>query len=693
MGSKLDGASEFLTGRRSWWALLLAVALAAIAFGVGAVSSTSAPTSLPADADSAKVQQLLKSFPGADLSPAVAVVTRTDGAALTSTDLAAVRAMRERMLAVDRGPATRNASATGQVGPAVVSAPDRKAAISLVPVDAAVTGLPLVDVVDEMRTAGRTALPANLRMELTGGPGFGADIANSFAGADLRLILITALVVAVLLLVTYRSPVLWLVPLIVVALADRVAAIVAGRVVEAAGLTSDGSTSGITSVLVFGAGTNYALLLVSRYREELHHEPDHRRALAVSLRQAGPAVLASNFTVVLALCTLLLAVLPSNRVLGLSAAAGLLVALVFVLLMLPAALALFGRGLFWPFVPRAEDDDRADHEGAWHRVAQAVSDRPLVFGGAGVLLLLVCATGLIGTKIGLSQTEQFRVSAESVDGSRTVAQHFPAGEANPTRIVARTDSAASVQRLAGSLDGVRSVRPAGQNGQGLSSWSVVLDAAPGTDEALGTIRQLRDTLARESAAEALVGGPDAQALDQGDGASHDRRLIIPLILVVVFAVLVLLLRALVAPLLLMISTVLSAVGAIGAGSWISTHVAGFPALDDGVPLFAFLFLVALGVDYTIFLVVRAREENVRRGAREAMVRAVSSTGAVITSAGVVLAAVFAVLGVLPLIVLTQLGIVVGLGILLDTFLVRTVVIPALWSITGDRVWWPGHPTR
>lgn len=684
MGALPDRIAERLSGRRSWWALLLAVLLAGLAFAMGAPSSTSAPVSLPKSADSAQVRELLKTFPSGDLSQGVAVVTRRDGAALTGQDLSAISSMRERMLAVDRGEATKNAP---PAGPTVVPAPDRKAAIAFVPFDSSVTGFPLVDAVKEVRETAKNVLPQGLRVELTGGPGFGADIANSFAGADLRLILITALVVAVLLLITYRSPILWLVPLIVVALADRVASIVSGRVVEALGLVSDGSTSGITSVLVFGAGTNYALLLVSRYREELHRETDHRAALRTAVRHAGPAVLASNLTVVLALGALLFAVLPSNRVLGLSSAVGLLVALVFVMLMLPPALALFGRKLFWPFVPKVSDG-HDEQQGAWHRVASAVSAKPWLYGGVGVLVLVLCSLGLINVKVGLSQTEQFRVTAESVDGARTIGEHYPAGEANPTRVVARTAAAGPVQEILKGVDGVRSVRPAGTSSDGLTSWSVVLAAPPGTDAATGTIRAVRDALRAVPDAQALVGGADAEALDQADGASRDLKVVAPLILLVVFVVLIALLRAVVAPLLLMASTVLSALAAIGAGSWISDHIAGFPALDDGVPLFAFLFLVALGVDYTIFLVTRAREENVTHDTRESMVRAVSATGAVITSAGVVLAAVFAVLGVLPLIVLTQLGIVVGLGILLDTFLVRTVVIPALWSLVGAKVWWP-----
>lgn len=617
------------------------------------------------------------------------MVTRTDDARLTQADLQAVGTMRERMLAVDRGPAAKSSSAAS--GPGVIPSQDGKAAIALVPFDGSLSGFALTDAVKAAREAGDRGLPSDLRAQLTGGPGFGADIANSFSGANFRLILITAVVVALLLLLTYRSPILWLIPLIVVALADRLAAIVAGHAISAFGIEPDGSTSGITSVLVFGAGTNYALLLISRYREELRTREDHRAALRHAVRHAVPAILASNLTVVLALASLIFAVLPSNRALGISAATGILTALIVVLLMLPPALAIFGRKLFWPFIPRPGEQQPVEH-GAWHRIADAVARQPVRYGAAAVLVLVACSFGLLGAKVGLSQTEKFRVAAESVDGSATLAAHYPAGEANPTIVIARQSASAQVVQRAESTDGVLSVRPTGQSSDGLAQLSVVLDAAPASDRSAQIVEDLRHNLDQVSGADALVGGPDAQAVDQAAGASHDLRLVVPSVLAVVFVILIVLLRALVAPVLLLLSTILSSVAALGAGTWISLHIAGFPALDDGVPLFAFLFLVALGIDYTIFLVTRAREENLGHDTRTAMVRAVSATGAVITSAGIVLAAVFAVLGMLPLIVLTQLGIIVGLGILLDTFLVRTVVIPAIWSLLGDKVWWPSRPS-
>ena len=536
-------------------------------------------------------------------------------------------------------------------------------------------------------TTTANGLPAGLRAQVTGGPAFGADIANSFAGANITLLAVTAMVVAVLLIVTYRSPVLWLVPLAVIAFADRAAAVVGTAIAGAAGLSPDGSTSGITSVLVFGAGTNYALLLISRYREELGHTADHRAALRVAVRNAGPAIVASNATVVLALLTLVFASSPSTRSLGVQAASSLLIAADLVLLVLPPLLALCGRRLFWPFIPHVGAKPLTE-SGIWHRIADAVARRPGRVAVVAIAGLAVLCTGLLGTPIGLSQTEQFRVQAESVSGYETLAAHFPSGLTDPTRVIAPTDRAAAIQRAITATPRVVSATPSGQSATGLTQWAVVLDAAPASDDAFETVDALRDSVHKVDPA-ALVGGSDAQARDASAAAVRDRQIVIPAILAVVLLVLYVLLRSALAPLILVAVTVLSALAALGLGGWASVHVFGFPALDNATPLFALLFLVALGVDYTIFLVTRAREETPHHGTRAGIVRAVSATGAVITSAGVVLAAVFCVLGVLPLIVLTQIGIIVGLGILLDTFVVRTVIIPALFTLIGPRIWWPG----
>lgn len=675
--------SAVVTGRRSWLVALvpLLIAGALMALSNGNDDATQSPQSLPASAESARAAAALSTFAGGEQATVLLVATRTDGAPLTPDDLVAVNAARDRMAQVPdvlAGPS-----------PPVVPSTDGQAALATVPLNAELSGFELTDVVKALRAAAADGLPPTLSTHVTGGPAFGADIADAFTGANITLLAVTALVVALLLIVTYRSPVLWLIPLMVIGFADRVATVVGSEVARAAGVTLDGSTAGITSVLVFGAGTNYALLLISRYREELRAEPEHRTALARAVAAAAPAILASNATVVLALLTLVLAVTPSTRSLGICASCGLLVAAVFVLLLLPPLLALAGRKVFWPFIPRATTE-ASTPAGAWHRVAAAVSRRPALVCTAAVAVLAVSATGLLGTGIGLSQTEQFRVQADSVTGFDTLAAHFPEGAASPAIVIGPTVRSAQLKQAITAVPGVVSVTETGVSETGRTMWSVVLDAAPGTDAAFDAVAGLRDSVGAVDS-RTLVGGADAQALDVRDAAVRDRTVLIPLILLVVLAVLFLLLRAVLAPPVLVAATVLSALAALGLGGWASLHLFGFPALDYSTPLFAFLFLVALGVDYTIFLVTRAREETPAHGTRDGMVRAVSATGAVITSAGIVLAAVFCVLGVLPLIVLTQLGIIVGLGILLDTFVVRTLVIPALFALIGDRVWWPTPP--
>ena len=688
-----------LTGRLSAWLMLVVVLLvtgAVFAFA-SSEGSSQAPQTLPDDSEAALVSQVLQEFPDAGSVPAVLVVSREDGSPLGPEGLAAAATAGERMAEVVGAPPQ---------GP--IPAEDGAAALVLVPVDARfLSGEEGSDLVADMRAAVADGLDPGISAQLTGGPGFAADTAAAFEGADFRLLAATALVVAVLLIITYRSPVLWLVPLVIIGVADRVAALLVSLVGETLGVTVDASTSGIVSVLVFGAGTNYALLLVSRYREELRRTSDRRAALRDAYRGAVPAILASNLTVVLALLTLLLATLPNYRSLGLSAAVGLLVALVYALVALPAALAVCGRGLFWPFTPRPAD--RAEPgvntavtpegfrddvpPGAWGRIAAGVVRRPVRVLVSCVLILVFLAFGLLGTRIGLSQTEQFRTPSEAAAGLETAAQHFPAGVTDPVTVLTRTGTEPAVLEAVQDVEGVVTARPAGESGTGWSRVSVTLDAAPATDRSEDSIVALRDAVGRIPGAEALVGGSVAEAVDTADGNVRDLTLIAPLILLVVFVVLVLVLRALIAPLLVIGATVLSSLAALGLGTFVTTQILGFPGLDVSVPLYSFLFLGALGVDYSIFLTIRAREEAATHATREAMVRAVALTGGVITSAGIVLASVFVVLGVLPLIVLTQVGVIVALGVLLDTFIVRTLVVPALFTLTGDRVWWPGDPRR
>lgn len=681
-----DRVAAVVSCRGSWLHGML-LGLATVAMGITAMvliganpAAGQSPLSLPPDSQSARADTLAAQFPGADRVPLILVVTRADGAPLTPADVTAAQA------ASDRARAAAPQRAFIAANPAPALSGDGKAIVAMVPVRADLSGLSLADAVIAVRAAAASGAPRELRLHVTGGPAFGADIANAFAGANVTLLAVTASVVALLLIATYRSPVLWLAPLLVIGFADRVAAALGTGLASLTGLAFDGATSGITSVLVFGAGTNYALLLISRYRQELRVHADHRSALCRAVRRAGPAIVASNATVVLALLTLLFAATPSTRNLGAAGACGVLVAAVAVLVILPPLLAACGRRLFWPFVPPPGDGTAGP--GAWHRAAQWVGRHPGPVAAVSIATLAVLAGGLHGTRIGLSQTEQFRVRADSVSGYEVVAAHFPPGLTNPTLVIAPTDQATRVGQAIAAAPGVVSVSPPQTSPSGLTKWSVLTDAPPASHAAFDVVATLRHSVGPQ----ALVGGADAKALDSQDAAARDRRVLIPAILAVIVVILYALLRSAAAPPTLLAATILGALAALGLGSWTSLHVFGFPGLDNSTPLFAFLFLAALGVDYTIFLVTRAREEA-RAGASDPMVRAVSATGGVITSAGIVLAAVFCVLGVLPLIVMTQLGIIVGLGILLDTFVVRTLVIPALFALVGDRIWWPSSTSH
>src|SRR5215217_5958350 len=591
-----------VTGRRSWLIALL-IAVGAGVFMALAGSNTDAdkpPIQLPPSSGSARAAELLRTFPGADTAPAILVLARNDGSALTPDDLRAADSARQRVLSTAGGP------------PLMVS-PDGHAAVVPIPITPGLSGFALNDQITAPRTSAATGLPDDLGAQLTGGPAFGADISNAMSDANITLLAVTASVVAVLLVVTYRSPILWLVPLTVIGFADRLSTSVGSAVSHATGLTFDGATSGITSVLVFGAGTNYALLLISRYREELARTDDHRLALQGAIARAGPAIVASNATVVLALFTLVFAVAPATRSLGVQAACGLLVAVLLVLLVLPPLLSLFGRRLFWPFIPR-RGGDTAVTGGVWHRIATWVTGHAGRIAVATMVVLALFAIGLVGTPIGLSQIEQFRVKAESVTGYETLAAHFPSGLTDPTRVVGATARAAETRRAIATTPGVVSVNDAGTSMSGKTQWAVVLDAAPASPQAFKTVEELRNSL-KSADSDALVGGSDAQALDARDGAVRDRHVLIPAILAVVLTVLYVLLRAALAPVVLVAVMVLSALSALGLGGWTCVHVLGMPALDyTTTPLFAFLFLVALGVDYTIFLVTR-EEETPTHGTR------------------------------------------------------------------------------
>lgn len=672
--------TTFITARSTSWIVLVAaflVAGAVFALGSGSDGETSPGVGLPASAESAQAAAAQEDLPGADSTSALLVFSR-DGDKLTDEDIEAVNAAAAELAEF---------SNADFVPPPTVS-DDGTAAIVVIPLESEADVAAQADRAAELRETANADLPTGLEALLTGPEGFAVDVAAVFKGADFTLLLTTVIVVAVLLLITYRSPWLWLVPLTVVGLADGVAGIVAARVAALAGITLDASVTGILSVLVFGAGTNYALLLIARYRDELRLHEDRRDAMARALRGAGPAIIASGSTVTLALLTLLFSELEGNRALGIACATGVVIAMIFALFVLPAALVLFGRGLFWPYIPRFSSEGSTER-GVWHRLGTGVSRRPVAVVIVGAIILGGLALAVPQIKIGLSQTEKFTSVPEAVVGQEIIADAFSAGSGSPVVVITNADYADEVVSAAEAVDGVSSAAVGETNGE-ITQVNVVLDDAAETPESFATVTALREELHTIEGADALVGGLDAQTLDVNEAQMNDQDLVMPLILAIVFIVLVLLLRALVAPVLLLATVVASFFAALGASWLLFQSVFGFAAIDTNVILFSFLFLVALGVDYNIFLVTRAREEALTHGTRTGMIRALSSTGGVITSAGILLAAVFAVLGVLPLITLTQIGIIVCIGVLLDTLLVRTLIVPALAFITGEKFWWPGR---
>lgn len=684
-----DLPALFIRRGRAW---IVALAMLLLAFAcIGALKqaerSASATDSLPAGADSTKVVELRERFPQGDGSSAIVLYTADSGTLSSQTVATLTRSLAQRLAA--------SAAPSPGGPPALQVSQDQTAALGVLPV-AGTANAEISAAVKTLRTELRAEAPEGVTVQVTGPAAVQADLGAVFEGANTRLLLATASVVAILLIVTYRSPILWLVPLLVVGIADQLATVLATHVLKATGIPWDESTLGILSVLVFGAGTDYALLLISRYRDELRREPDRYAAMRHALRRTGEAVLVSATTVVLALLTLLLSAFPSTRGLGLASAVGIVVAAGYALIVLPAVLVLFGRWVFWPLIPRVGQTSLTDSRSMWRRIGDRVAARPAAFVVATCLVLAALAAGVTQIRTGLSTSDQFLRKPEAIAASERLAQSFPAGSSDPL-VVVTEGTPAAVASIASQVPGVSRVTE-GRSVDGLAEVQVVVAAAPGTDESRQVVRDLRAGL--DGIPGTYVGGTEAEAVDAAAAAARDRALVLPLILALVLLSLMVLLRSLVAPPILVVTVVATYLAALGASWWLFTKVFGFSALDVGAPLITFLFLVALGVDYNIFLVTRAREEAARHGSHEGMLRALGATGGVITSAGILLAGVFAVLGVLPLVVLAQIGVIICIGVLLDTLVVRTVLVPAIALILGDRFWWPrkvaasgGQPTE
>ncbi|MBE7324528.1 MMPL family transporter [Nocardioides sp. Y6] len=662
--------TRFIAGRRSAWVVaLLPLLLAGFMFSLG---------------EAEREEQTVDSLPaGFDITEA----TKMQEEATEGEDLVAIV-----LWTADEGEFTQ--AQVGELREYVGQAPllvadDNTAAYTVRPVEDG-DSAGVRDQVKDLRDEVEGSSPDGVTAEVTGPAGLRADFGEVFAGADVTLLIATASIVAVLLIVTYRSPILWVVPLTVVAVADRLAAITATQVMQHVDAVAwDASTVGILSVLVFGAGTNYALLLISRYRDELKIEEARHVAMARALTRTAESVLFSATTVVLGVLTLLLSATPTTRGLGLACGIGIVIAAAFALIVLPAALVLFGRWIFWPKVPKVGEPQLVDSNGFWHRVGTQVNRRPGTFVAVTLALIALMAVGFTQVKTGLSSEEQFTQVPQAVTAAERLGESFPAGTASPTEVVTR-DDAREVLATVEDVEGVTSARITAEN-NGITVVQATLEAPPSSDGAGETIVALREAL--EGYDETYVGGSDAEKVDVDEATYGERLLILPMIALLVLVALMLLLRSIVAPLLLVGTVIATYAAAMGLSWWVFRGIFDFPALDQTVPLFAFLFLVALGIDYNIFLVTRAREEALTHGNRRGVLRALTATGGVITSAGILLAAVFAVLGVLPLVLLAQLGIIIFIGVLLDTLLVRTVLVPALAITLGDRFWWPRKPAR
>src|SRR6266542_3206988 len=662
----------------AFWIAVVAVA-GPLAGKLNSAQQNDASEWLPSNAESTQVVDLAKRFTPSDVFPALVVYERADGA-VTPADQAKVAADVRRFAGVrDLG---------GQVqGP--IPAKDGHALQVVVPLKVAAKGNgweQLGPRIDELRSIAR-ADAGGLGVYMTGPAGYAADFANVFSGFDATLLYITAAIVVVILLLTYRSPALWILPLSCVFVALTAAQAVIYLLARHAGLTVNGQSAFILTVLVFGAGTDYALLLTARYREELRRHADRHQAMAVALRRAGPAIVASGSTVILSLLCLLVAELNSTKSLGPVMAVGITVGLCVMLTLLPALLVIFGRWMFWPVRPSfgsAEPTER----GLWARIGARIARRPRLVWVAGAVVLGAMALGLTGLKAnGLQNKDAFRTRPEAVTGERALARHFAAGAGDPVQVVGSAGAAQQLQSAMSSIPGVTAVTALPPK-DGYSFVQGTLTSSPDSQASFRSVERLRASVHAIPGADAKVGGGSAVNLDIQRASRHDRNLVVPIVLVVVLVILGLVLRALVAPLLLTATVVLSFAAALGVSALCFDHLFGFAGADPSFPLWAFVFLVALGVDYNIFLMTRVREESGRHGTRRGALIGLAATGGVITSAGLVLAGTFTALGTLPLVFVTEIGFAVAFGVLLDTFVVRSVLVTALTLDVGRWIWWP-----
>jgi RND superfamily putative drug exporter len=658
------------------WLVVAGVAAAPASDLTGAQDNNAA-TYLPRNAESTQVQDALARQQEAAVTPAVVVYERGPG--ITAADQGRAAADARAFAAID--------GVAGPVDGPLLSA-DGASLRTIVPVK---TGNGGWNQITQAVNRIRDALPVSgsgLSVYVTGPAALTADTSKAFTGLDSALLYTTLAIVVVILLLTYRSPVLWLPPILTVGAALTLAQALVDVLARHAGLTVNAQGSSILTVLVFGAGTDYALLLTARYREELRRHAERRRAMAAALRRATPTIAASAATVTCGMFCLTVATTTSTRGMGPVAAIGILSALVAVLTLMPALLVVAGRWIFWPSIPAYGSADPAT-AGMWSRLGAGIARRPRAVWLAAAVGLAALACGLAGLHpTGIAAQDAFVNPPGSVLGARALAAHFPAGDGQPVTIVSAPGKASEVHDAVRALPGTAAITAPGRLGD-QAIMEVTLDQPADSAPAQADVRHLRDVAHRIDPG-AKVGGQTATLIDTNDAARRDLNRIVPLVLLVVLLILAVLLRSVVAPLLLVGTVVLSFAAALG-GSALLFDLLGWHSADSSLPLFVFVFLVALGVDYNIFLATRIREDAISTGDTRAAVRtALAATGGVITSAGLVLAGTFAALASLPLIAYAQIGIAIAVGVLIDTTIVRAVLVTALGLDIGRWIWWPGR---
>jgi RND superfamily putative drug exporter len=660
---------------------------------------------LPDSAESTKAVKLLESFAAGE-STAFPTLVLLEGTVSTEV-LQQINAHLETVPDLKLGGTDIALSEYLVAGSKITAfpAPDGTAVLASILLDGSVLGalLPnkeqvLPAIVEALREDFKPfAKDLGLDSYVTGAGGIFADLFDAFGDIDSTLLLTTLGVVAFILIIVYRSPILWFLPLLSAVFALSTAGGIIYLLAKNNIIDVNGQSQGILSVLVLGAGTDYALLLISRYREELHHHSTPVAAMRAAYKGTFEPIVASGATVALGLLVLLLSDLSGNRGLGPIGAIGVAVAVITMVTLLPAFLVLFGRWIFWPRIPRFDDAD-SQLTGTWAKVGNLVERKPRrAWIITGLMLVVLAGFSTTLKTDGLSTTESFTGNPESVVGQKLLLNHFPGGEGDPTKVILKNELIPAVSEKLRGVPGVAAVAPEANAGgvivkDGLSILNVTLTAAPDSRESRDQIPGIREAV-KSIDESILVGGTTAVFYDTDVAARHDNRTVIPVVLLLITLILGLLLRSIVSAVLLLGTVVLSYFATLGVCALVFNHVFGFAGGDASFPLFAFIFLVALGIDYNIFLMTRVREESGKLGTRKGVIKGLTVTGSVITSAGIVLAATFGVLGILPLVFLAQLGFAVAFGVLLDTIIVRSILVPALVHEIGPKVWWPSKLSK